>query len=108
MRLNLFAQLEAAHLLLRFETGDPNWRGGMQGNDDGNLRECRDEAEEGAGDQGVTMRDASTVSCEVCTTGAAKYKCPRCFAQTCSLPCVKRHKEESKCRYARLCRHDSG
>ncbi|XP_033728585.1 box C/D snoRNA protein 1-like [Pecten maximus] len=35
--------------------------------------------------------------CEICSANEAKYKCPGCLAQTCSLPCVKRHKAEMGC-----------
>jgi hypothetical protein len=42
------------------------------------------------------------VPCGVCTAGTAKYKCPRCFVQTCSLPCVMKHKEDAKCRWVRM------
>jgi hypothetical protein len=35
--------------------------------------------------------------CAICHTNPLKYKCPRCGIQTCSLPCVKRHKLWSQC-----------
>jgi hypothetical protein len=35
--------------------------------------------------------------CAICHTNPQKYKCPRCGTQTCSLPCVKRHKLWSQC-----------
>lgn len=35
--------------------------------------------------------------CQVCTQAAAKYCCPRCDKRTCSLECVKAHKEASGC-----------
>ncbi|XP_021367264.1 box C/D snoRNA protein 1-like [Mizuhopecten yessoensis] len=35
--------------------------------------------------------------CEICSANVAKYKCPGCLAQTCSLPCVKRHKADMGC-----------
>ncbi|XP_060074723.1 box C/D snoRNA protein 1-like [Ylistrum balloti] len=35
--------------------------------------------------------------CEICSANIAKYKCPGCMAQTCSLPCVKRHKADKGC-----------
>ena len=28
---------------------------------------------------------------------SAIYRCPRCSKRTCSLPCVRQHKEDSKC-----------
>jgi hypothetical protein len=38
-----------------------------------------------------------TELCAICHTNPFKYKCPRCGIQTCSLPCVKRHKLWSHC-----------
>jgi hypothetical protein len=35
--------------------------------------------------------------CSICNESAAKYKCPRCSTRTCSLDCVKKHKEQAKC-----------
>lgn len=35
--------------------------------------------------------------CEVCGKVQSKYKCPRCHKRTCSLTCVKQHKEETSC-----------
>ena len=56
-------------------------------------------ADEGEDDEESGAKPApEVVPCGVCSTGAAKYKCPRCFVQTCSLPCVKKHKEDSQCR----------
>ena len=52
-------------------------------------------AAEGEGD--APAPEPAVVPCEVCAAGAAKYKCPRCFVQTCSLACVKRHKAEQEC-----------
>lgn len=52
-------------------------------------------------EQETTQPQPELVACGVCNTGAAKYKCPRCFVQTCSLPCVRKHKEDAKCRYIR-------
>ncbi|KAK7505143.1 hypothetical protein BaRGS_00003713 [Batillaria attramentaria] len=40
---------------------------------------------------------AAVVKCEVCETGEARYRCPGCLVRTCSLPCVKEHKECSGC-----------
>ncbi|MGB1598099.1 MAG: zinc finger HIT domain-containing protein [Promethearchaeia archaeon] len=61
-------------------------------------RTGRMSSEEDAGDTEREAAAAEVVPCAVCVTAAAKYKCPRCFVQTCSLPCVRRHKEETKCR----------
>ncbi|KAJ4985724.1 HIT zinc finger [Stagonosporopsis vannaccii] len=35
--------------------------------------------------------------CSVCNINESKYKCPGCSARTCSLPCVKRHKQWAQC-----------
>jgi hypothetical protein len=35
--------------------------------------------------------------CGICHINAPKYKCPRCGARTCSLPCIKKHKNWSTC-----------
>lgn len=35
--------------------------------------------------------------CEICRTHPAKYRCPGCERQTCSLDCVKSHKVEYQC-----------
>jgi len=39
----------------------------------------------------------STVKCEVCQEAFGKYRCPRCKLVSCSLSCVKQHKEEKNC-----------
>ncbi|GAB0136079.1 hypothetical protein EsDP_00004396 [Epichloe bromicola] len=38
-----------------------------------------------------------TSLCSICHVSVPKYKCPRCSAQTCSLPCTKKHKAWSEC-----------
>ncbi|GAV56159.1 hypothetical protein ZYGR_0BA00650 [Zygosaccharomyces rouxii] len=35
--------------------------------------------------------------CEICQTAEFKYKCPKCFKKTCSLPCIKEHKSQDNC-----------
>ncbi|KAG0248822.1 Box C/D snoRNA protein 1 [Mortierella polycephala] len=37
------------------------------------------------------------VNCEICGVAIAKYKCPGCFCQTCSLHCSKQHKLDTTC-----------
>jgi hypothetical protein len=37
--------------------------------------------------------------CGVCGDAEAKYKCPRCAKRTCSLKCVKTHKQADDCRF---------
>lgn len=36
-------------------------------------------------------------SCDVCRTQRPKYTCPACSLRTCSLVCVKQHKQERDC-----------
>ncbi|KAI2611249.1 uncharacterized protein GGS25DRAFT_187497 [Hypoxylon fragiforme] len=38
-----------------------------------------------------------TSLCTICHIQSPKYKCPRCKARTCSLSCVKKHKNWSSC-----------
>ena len=35
--------------------------------------------------------------CQVCQINPHKYTCPRCAVHTCSVECVKRHKQEHEC-----------
>lgn len=35
--------------------------------------------------------------CSVCKDCAASYRCPACDTRTCSLACVQRHKDKTKC-----------
>ncbi|CAJ1061084.1 box C/D snoRNA protein 1 [Xyrichtys novacula] len=42
-------------------------------------------------------RKISLSNCGVCGSAEAKYRCPACLAHSCSLLCVKKHKEESGC-----------
>lgn len=37
------------------------------------------------------------VVCSQCNLRPALYKCPACSARTCSLDCVRRHKDVTKC-----------
>lgn len=37
------------------------------------------------------------VTCEECKTNPSKYKCPGCSLRSCSLPCVKAHKQRTGC-----------
>ncbi|KAF9355101.1 Box C/D snoRNA protein 1 [Mortierella sp. NVP85] len=52
---------------------------------------------------GILIRDKAitsaldTVKCEICDLVVAKYKCPGCFCQTCSLRCSKQHKQDTTC-----------
>lgn len=38
-----------------------------------------------------------TSLCTICRVQPPKYKCPRCGTRTCSLPCIKKHKNWSSC-----------
>ncbi|XP_051233169.1 box C/D snoRNA protein 1 [Dicentrarchus labrax] len=44
-----------------------------------------------------TKRKISLSDCGVCGSEEAKYRCPACLAHSCSLLCVKKHKEDSGC-----------
>ncbi|XP_041646380.1 box C/D snoRNA protein 1 [Cheilinus undulatus] len=44
-----------------------------------------------------SKRKISLSNCGVCGSEEAKYRCPACLAHSCSLPCVKKHKEDSGC-----------
>ncbi|KAK4349265.1 hypothetical protein RND71_032020 [Anisodus tanguticus] len=41
-------------------------------------------------------KEASSL-CSECKLNSWKYKCPACFIRTCSLPCVKAHKQTTSC-----------
>jgi hypothetical protein len=44
-----------------------------------------------------TTADRKRKRCEVCSSEIAKYRCPRCSMQTCSLTCVNMHKSRFEC-----------
>nr|XP_020489360.2 box C/D snoRNA protein 1 [Labrus bergylta] len=44
-----------------------------------------------------TKRKISLSKCGLCGSEEAKYTCPACLAHSCSLLCVKKHKEDSGC-----------
>lgn len=37
------------------------------------------------------------IVCEECKFNPSKYKCPGCSIRSCSLPCVKAHKQRTGC-----------
>ena len=37
------------------------------------------------------------MNCEICKENLAQYKCPACGFMTCSVKCVKKHKENNSC-----------
>ncbi|KNA17734.1 hypothetical protein SOVF_077490 [Spinacia oleracea] len=43
------------------------------------------------------QKNVAKLLCEECNLKEFKYKCPACFRRTCSLPCVKSHKQLSGC-----------
>lgn len=43
------------------------------------------------------MNSAIEGKCQSCTEQAARYRCPACSVQSCSLPCVQAHKERTAC-----------
>ncbi|XP_049444709.1 box C/D snoRNA protein 1 [Epinephelus fuscoguttatus] len=45
----------------------------------------------------ATKRKISLSNCGVCGSEEAKYRCPACLGHSCSLLCVKKHKEDSGC-----------
>lgn len=38
-----------------------------------------------------------SLKCETCNAIPHKYTCPGCSIKTCSLPCVRKHKEDTGC-----------
>ncbi|XP_014822720.1 PREDICTED: box C/D snoRNA protein 1 [Poecilia mexicana] len=48
-------------------------------------------------EQKRTKRKMSLSNCGVCGSEEAKYRCPACLSHTCSLLCVKKHKDDSGC-----------
>ncbi|KAL6108287.1 znhit6 [Pungitius sinensis] len=44
-----------------------------------------------------TKRKISLSNCGVCGSEEAKYRCPACLANSCSLLCVKKHKDDTGC-----------
>ncbi|XP_047444279.1 box C/D snoRNA protein 1 isoform X2 [Mugil cephalus] len=48
-------------------------------------------------DERGTKRKISLSSCGVCGSDEAKYRCPACLTHSCSLLCVRKHKEDSGC-----------
>ncbi|XP_028260303.1 box C/D snoRNA protein 1 [Parambassis ranga] len=48
-------------------------------------------------EQRGAKRKISLSVCGVCGSEEAKYRCPACLTHSCSLLCVKKHKEDSSC-----------
>jgi hypothetical protein len=49
-------------------------------------------------DQIMTAEQIQKVKlCQICQLKDWIYTCPRCLCHTCSLPCVKKHKQEASC-----------
>ncbi|KAI6172854.1 HIT-type domain-containing protein [Aphelenchoides besseyi] len=45
----------------------------------------------------LKKRRGEDVICELCKTATSKYTCPRCRFRSCSVECVRLHKEERDC-----------
>ena len=45
----------------------------------------------------IRKKEPPSKVCSMCTDNEAKYTCPKCFARSCSLKCVKLHKEQTGC-----------
>uniref|UniRef100_A0A251T8L5 Box C/D snoRNA protein 1 n=1 Tax=Helianthus annuus TaxID=4232 RepID=A0A251T8L5_HELAN len=43
------------------------------------------------------LSSPSSKLCDECKTNEFKYKCPGCSVRSCSLPCVKAHKQRTGC-----------
>ncbi|KAK1576583.1 hypothetical protein Q3G72_015096 [Acer saccharum] len=56
-------------------------------------------------DQNSSTKNEEAILCEECKEKALKYKCPGCSIQTCSLPCVKSHKQRTACSGKRSLTH---
>uniref|UniRef100_A0A4W6FNP2 Box C/D snoRNA protein 1 n=1 Tax=Lates calcarifer TaxID=8187 RepID=A0A4W6FNP2_LATCA len=48
-------------------------------------------------EQRGTKRKISLSNCGVCGSEEAKYRCPGCLTHSCSMLCVKKHKDDSGC-----------
>jgi hypothetical protein len=53
------------------------------------------EGQEGPAPTNPSAKDAPL--CEECKANPSKYKCPGCSVRSCSLPCVKAHKQRAGC-----------
>ena len=42
-------------------------------------------------------KPATMKQCEVCCNEEHKYRCPACDIRTCSMTCVRQHKQNTKC-----------
>ncbi|VFR02378.1 unnamed protein product [Cuscuta campestris] len=51
----------------------------------------------GGGEAQAAAEAHSEAQCEECKLNPWRYKCPGCLRRTCSLPCVKAHKQKSGC-----------
>ncbi|OIT28412.1 PREDICTED: box C/D snoRNA protein 1 [Nicotiana attenuata] len=56
-----------------------------------------DEKEASASASAPYPNPVQSSECEECKSNSWKYKCPACSKRTCSLPCVKSHKERTGC-----------
>ncbi|RWR97156.1 zinc finger protein [Cinnamomum micranthum f. kanehirae] len=51
----------------------------------------------GNGNRNGVLNPNQPCLCEECGQNPSKYKCPGCSLRTCSLPCVKSHKQRTSC-----------
>lgn len=47
--------------------------------------------------ESTTMNPPTDGTCQVCREQPSKYTCPRCSMRTCSVGCVKQHKQDNDC-----------
>lgn len=52
---------------------------------------------DGNGNRNGVLNPNQPCLCEECGQNPSKYKCPGCSLRTCSLPCVKSHKQRTSC-----------
>lgn len=52
---------------------------------------------EKGGEAGSEVKTTAEIICEECKAKPSKYKCPGCSIRSCSLPCVKAHKDRTAC-----------
>lgn len=41
----------------------------------------------------IFIKEKRLINCEICNENQSKYTCPKCLLRTCSLECIKKHKE---------------
>ncbi|KAK5869592.1 hypothetical protein PBY51_024297 [Eleginops maclovinus] len=69
----------------------------VQGTDIMSTMESQVEKSDKEEELKASKRKISLCNCGVCGSEEAKYRCPACLAHSCSLLCVKKHKQDSGC-----------